>query len=63
MLLLIILKIMAKKLKFDRDKNGIKYKFPERSCLECSKYPYFTGIDKCVCDFAKYGCTQYVYSI
>ena len=54
---------MAKKLKFDRDKNGIKYKFPERSCLECSKYPYFTGIDKCVCDFAKYGCTQYVYSI
>jgi hypothetical protein len=42
-----------------KDKDGIKLKFPERSCSLCKKYPCFVGIKKCVCDFAKYGCIYY----
>ena len=43
-----------------KDKDGIKYKHPERSCSECSKNPCFTGFSvlKHV-DFAKYGCVMY----
>lgn len=41
------------------DKYGIKYKYPDRSCLNCKKYPCFAGIKLCVCDFAKYGCSLY----
>ena len=42
-----------------KDKFGIKLKFPERSCKQCKRYPCFTGIDKCVCDLATYGCTLF----
>lgn len=45
----------------DRDKDGVKYKHPERSCKECGKYPCFRGIENLTCDFAKYGCINYVY--
>ena len=40
-----------------KDKDGIKLKFPDRSCKDCLKYPCFEGIDNCICDMAKYGCT------
>lgn len=50
---------MAKKVKYDKDENGVKYKCPERSCKECSKYPCFKNQDDCRCDFAKYGCTDF----
>lgn len=43
-----------------KDKWGIKFKFPERTCEECRKYPCFDGqADHCRCDFAKYGCIDY----
>ncbi len=40
----------------ERDEYGAKYKYPDRSCLNCAKYPCFDGIKNCVCDLAKYGC-------
>lgn len=42
-----------------KDKNGVKYKHPERSCSECCKDPCFTGKENLKVDFAKYGCTMY----
>lgn len=43
----------------DRDKDGVRYTYPNRKCTDCAKYPCFIGIDKSVCDFAKYGCRNY----
>ena len=43
----------------DKDKYGVKIKFPNRSCNSCKNYPCFPEIDKCSSDFAKYGCTYY----
>jgi hypothetical protein len=42
-----------------KDKDGIKLKYPGRSCKNCKKYPCFTGIEKCVSNFASYGCLYY----
>ena len=42
-----------------RDAEGIKYKHPERTCLDCKKYKCFSGMENLTCDFAKYGCRQY----
>lgn len=43
-----------------KDKWGIKYKHPERTCKKCKKYPCFDGqVEYCRCDFAKYGCLRY----
>ena len=39
-----------------KDKNGIKLKFPERSCKDCRSYPCMQNMDKFKCDIAKYGC-------
>ena len=39
------------------DKEGITYTYPNRSCKECLRYPCFIGIEKRVCNFAKYGKT------
>lgn len=36
------------------------WKFPERSCQECKKYPCFTGQENAKADFAKYGCINYI---
>lgn len=43
----------------DKDKYGVKYKFPDRSCKSCSKYPCFAEISKLSSDLAKYGCVYY----
>jgi len=42
----------------DRDINGIKYKFPNKTCKDCRLYPCmeFANLK---CDFAKYGCKSY----
>lgn len=45
--------------KVEKDPNGVKYKFPERTCKDCWIYPCFQGIENCVCDMAKYGCRSY----
>lgn len=42
-----------------KDSDGILYKFPERTCKKCKKYPCMANFDKLVCDFAKYGCITY----
>lgn len=43
----------------DKDKFGVKLKFPNRKCKQCQKYPCFPEIDKCLSNFAAYGCTYY----
>lgn len=48
-----------KPLQLQRDKFGVKLKYLDRTCKTCRKYPCFSGIENCVCDFAKYGCTYY----
>lgn len=42
-----------------KDKDGIVYKFPDRSCTHCKKYPCMQNFASLVCDFAKYGCFSY----
>lgn len=39
-----------------RDKNGVTYSFPERSCKRCLKYPCLDNMEILLSDFAKYGC-------
>lgn len=46
-------------IRVSRDKFGIKYQFPNRTCIDCKKYPCFQGIQNCVCNFAAYGCKYY----
>jgi hypothetical protein len=46
-------------MKVVKDKFGVSLKKPNRTCKDCNRYPCFTGIDKCVSDFAKYGCINY----
>lgn len=41
-----------------KDKNGIVYQYPDRSCKSCAYYPCLIGEDF-VCDFAKYGCLDF----
>lgn len=36
-----------------------KIKYPDRSCKKCFNYPCFEGFDRCISDFAKYGCKFY----
>ncbi len=42
-----------------KDKDGIKLKFPTRSCKQCKKYPCILNFELFKCDFAKYGCKQF----
>ena len=44
---------------FDRDADGIKYQFPERSCKWCKEFPCMPCMDALGADFAKYGCNRY----
>lgn len=43
----------------NRDKYGVKLKFPERTCKQCKKYPCFPEINMGVCNYAAYGCFDY----
>lgn len=46
---------------FSKDKDGISYKHPERNCADCIKYPCFDGQEEQErCNYAKYGCINYV---
>lgn len=44
---------------FGKDKDGVKYQHPERTCKDCKKYPCFRGMENRRCDYAKYGCVNY----
>lgn len=39
-----------------KDRNGIKLKFPERTCNQCKWYPCMENMKIFKCDMAKYGC-------
>ena len=47
------------KKKVIRDKDGVKYNTPDRTCKDCKHYPCIIGQENCFADFAKYGCTLY----
>jgi hypothetical protein len=42
-----------------KDKDGFHYKFPERSCKRCLKYPCVTNMDNLKGNFAAYGCKMF----
>ena len=42
-----------------KDKDGFRYKHPERSCKRCTKYPCLPKMSLVFGDFAAYGCTMY----
>ena len=46
-----------------RDANGVYYKFPDRTCKDCLKYPCLDAMDKLLCDLAAYGCKHYTTKI
>ena len=48
-----------KKVRVNRDAEGVRYKYLDRSCNKCIRYPCFEGIEICKSDFAKYGCKNY----
>jgi hypothetical protein len=41
------------------DNAGVKYKYPDRSCEKCKKYPCHEDIITLDAEFAKYGCIMY----
>ena len=41
------------------DGSGYTYRFPERSCLTCTKYPCLKNMDSYRSNFAKCGCINY----
>lgn len=43
----------------EKDKFGVKLKFPNRKCIQCIRYPCFKGITRCSSNFASYGCVYY----
>lgn len=50
---------MSSEIKF-RDRDGVYYKHPERSCKKCLKYPCIENMqEKLFSDFASYGCVYY----
>ena len=42
-----------------KDKDGFRYKHPERSCSRCTNYPCLPNMDILLGDLAAYGCTMY----
>lgn len=44
---------------WDRDKDGVKYRFPERSCKWCKLNPCLVGFNLLGVDLAKYGCNHF----
>jgi len=49
-----------KHIRLDKDSAGVKYKYLDRTCTKCKRFPCFEGIEVCKCDFAKYGCRLYL---
>lgn len=39
-----------------KDKDGFRYKYPTRQCVNCKKYPCITNMEKLYSNFAGYGC-------
>jgi hypothetical protein len=42
-----------------KDRDGLTYAHPERSCSTCLNYPCLDNMETLLSDFAKYGCINY----
>ena len=42
-----------------KDKDGIKLKYPERSCSQCIRFPCMQNMEELKCNMAKYGCREF----
>lgn len=42
-----------------KDKDGFHYKYPNRSCSKCLKYPCIPDMNKLKSNFGAYGCRNY----
>ena len=47
-------------IKVKKDKYGVKLKYPDKTCKNCRRYTCFQGMEKCVSDFAQYGCSYFL---
>lgn len=43
-----------------KDDFGIQLKYPDRDCKLCSRYPCMQNFQIFKCNFAKYGCRDFV---
>lgn len=50
---------MHSKITLLKDKDGILYSNPERSCKHCLNYPCLDHFELLRCDIAKYGCDKF----
>lgn len=42
-----------------KDKDGFRYKFPERSCKKCQCYPCLENMHILFSNFAAFGCRNF----
>lgn len=42
-----------------KDRDGFYYKYPERDCKRCKKYPCISNMENLLSNFAKYGCVNF----
>ena len=42
-----------------KDKDGVKLKYPERSCSQCIRYPCMQNMNEFKCNIAQYGCRDF----
>lgn len=42
-----------------KDRDGFHYKYPERSCKRCLKYPCIEKMENLQGNFAAYGCKMF----
>ena len=42
-----------------KDKDGFRYKYPDRDCEKCEKYPCIENMSILKSNFAKFGCKNY----
>jgi len=50
---------VVNKINLFKNKDGVIYQHPERSCDQCLKYPCISNMNKFKCNFAKFGCKNY----
>lgn len=51
--------IINKKVQELEEEHKKFWKYPERSCISCIKYPCFVGQENSTADYAKYGCIKF----
>jgi hypothetical protein len=46
-----------------KDEFGIQLKYPDRDCKLCKRYPCMQNFSIFKCNFAKYGCKDYMVKV